>query len=75
MKLPREVTIRIRTDAKVEIETFGFVGEACVKLSEVLERALTAEGPDSDAGVVRDLKPDYYVLEEVGEVDVEDRPT
>ncbi|MGA2030917.1 MAG: DUF2997 domain-containing protein [Thermoguttaceae bacterium] len=74
MKLPREVKIHIRTDGKVEIETFGFVGESCAKLSEVFERALAPEGPDSGDKVVRELKPEYYVQEQVGEVDVEDRP-
>ena len=74
MKLPREVKIQIRPDGKVEIETLGFVGESCVKLSEVFERALASRGPDSDERIVRDLKPEYYVQEQVGEVDVEDRP-
>ena len=45
MKLPREVKIRIRPDGKVEIATVGFVGESCVKLSEILERALAGSGP------------------------------
>jgi hypothetical protein len=74
MKLPREVKIHIKTDGKVEIETFGFVGESCVKLSDVFARALAPEGPDSDERVVRDLKPEYYIQEQVGELDVEDRP-
>jgi hypothetical protein len=74
MKLPREVKIRIRTDGKVEIETFGFLGESCVKLSELFERALAPEGPDSDGKIIRDLKPEYYVQEQLGGIDVEDRP-
>ena len=74
MKLPREVKIQIRKDGKVQIETFGFVGESCAKLSEVFERALAPKGPDSDDRVVHDLKPEYYLQEQVGEVDVEDRP-
>lgn len=74
MKLPREVKILLRTDGKVEIETFGFVGESCAKLSEVFERALAPNGPDSDDKIVRDLKPEYYLQEQIGQVDVEDRP-
>jgi hypothetical protein len=74
MKLPREVKIRIRTDGKVEIETFGFVGESCVKLSEVFERVLGPEDPDSDDKAVRDLKPEYYLQQQAEEVDVTDRP-
>jgi hypothetical protein len=74
MRLPREVKIRIRTDGKVEIETFGFVGEPCAKLSEVFERALAPDGPGSGDNIVRDLKPEYYVQEQVGEADVKDRP-
>lgn len=75
MNLPREVKIRIRLDGKVEIETHGFVGESCVKLSEILERVLA---PAGDAGrrdpVVRELKPEFYLREQSGGIHVEDRP-
>lgn len=73
MKLPREVKIRIRPDGKVEVETHGFVGESCVNLSKVLEKALAGDGPDGDERIARELQPEYYVQEQEQESDVTDR--
>ena len=74
MKLPREVKILIRTDGKVEIETFGFVGVSCANSRTYLNEPWLPEVPDSDQRIVRDLKPEYYVQDQIGEIDVEDRP-
>jgi hypothetical protein len=73
MKLPREVKIRIRPDGKVEIATVGFVGESCVKLSEILERALAGSGPGDEARVARELRPEYYIQEQTQDADATDR--
>lgn len=65
MKPPREVKIRILPDGKVLIETIGFVGESCVKVSKVLERALTGQVvPPDGKNVVRELKSEYYIQDE-----------
>ena len=75
MKLPREVKIRIRPDGKVEIETLGFVGESCVKLSQILESALADPDPGDQERVSRELKPEYYIQEQGQNVDATDRST
>lgn len=75
MKLPREVKIRIRPDGKVEVETHGFVGESCLKVSDVIEKALAGGGPDADDRIERELKPEYYQVEQEAHLDAEERPT
>lgn len=73
MKLPREVKIRIRTDGTVQVETHGFIGESCVDLSKVFEKALAGDGADGDERVTRDIQPEYYHQDQEQGVDVRDR--
>ena len=73
MKLPREVRIRVRPDGKVEIETHGFVGESCLKVSDLIEKALVGDGPDADDRIERELKPEYYQVEQEAHLNAEDR--
>ena len=70
MKLPEEVTIRIRPDGIVEVETHGVTGSACTDISGYLERLLTGGGGDDD--VERDLKAEYY-LPDVEQAELEER--
>jgi hypothetical protein len=72
MKLPREVVVRIRPNGKVEIETFGFVGESCTEIAAYLERLLAGENPDAE-DVQQDLKAEYYLADQEQELDAADR--
>ena len=72
MILPREIKIRIRSDGKVEVETFGFTGQSCAELSEYLERLLVGDRVTRD-DVQHELKPEYYLAEQDHDLDVEDR--
>lgn len=72
MKLPREVKIWIGVDGRVEVQTYGFVGESCVDLSKALEQALVGEFPDEDGRVSRQLLPEFYLHEQAQEADAED---
>ena len=74
MILPREISIRIRPDGKVEVETFGFTGKSCSELSEYLERVFAGDEVERD-DVRRELKPEYYLAEQDNELNVEDRET
>lgn len=72
MILPREITIRVRPDGKVEVETLGFTGQSCLEVSAFLERLLAGDAAGRD-DVQRDLKPEYYLAEQDHELDLEDR--
>jgi hypothetical protein len=72
MQLPRQVTIRVRPDGKVEVETSGFVGKSCAELSEYLEKLLAGEQPQAE-DVQREFTADYYLMDEEAELHQEDR--
>jgi hypothetical protein len=72
MILPREIKIRIRPDGKVEVETFGFTGKSCAELSEYLERLFAGDQVARD-DVHRELKPEYYLVDQDSELGLEDR--
>lgn len=72
MKLPRGVTIRIRPDGKVEVETDGFVGMACTDLTKILALALGGPSPDP-TDVFEEFKPEYYITEHQNTAEIQDR--
>lgn len=49
----KRVTVEINNDGEVTIETTGFKGEACLKATEAIEKALGVP-------VQRKKKPEYY---------------
>ena len=59
----KEVTITIRPDGTVELETHGFTGESCVEVSKAFEKALIGND-DTGGHVQRRLKSDYYQREQ-----------
>lgn len=46
--MSKQITLRIHPDGKIEGETHGIKGKACMKYIKILEQMLEAEAVDSD---------------------------
>ena len=59
MRPTRTVTVRIRRDGTVLVETDGFVGPSCADVARVIERALAPKAEPED--IERSELPSYYI--------------
>ena len=71
MKLPETITILVRPNGKVEVETHGMTGESCADVSAYLEKLLAGDDPEA-GDVQRELKAEYY-LPDTEQLEVEER--